>query len=225
MRARMRRPSYLSGLLLIAAVCGLVDATCYLALGSVFAEIMTGNILLLAFRLGTGHAIGDATPLRYVAAIVAFAVGALLGGLLLRGPDERLERRIGFSVELALVVLATVLAFATDTGSTGTGRDVVVSLLACAMGLQNALLRRHGVVDVATNVMTLTLAGLLSESRVVGGTGHHWARRAGSIGIFFVSAVVGAYLARFGAGPSLLLATALLAVAVAILSTTARPTG
>jgi uncharacterized membrane protein YoaK (UPF0700 family) len=49
----MRRPSYLSGLLLIAAVCGLIDAACFLALGGVFAEIMTGNILLLAFRNNT----------------------------------------------------------------------------------------------------------------------------------------------------------------------------
>lgn len=219
----MRRPPYLVGLLLIAAVCGLVDASCFLALGGVFAEIMTGNILLLAFRIGTGHPVGDATPLRYLAAIVAFAVGALLGGLLMRGSDKRLERRIGFGVELALLVLATVLAFATDAGSTGTGRDVVVAILACAMGVQNALIRKHGVVDVATNVMTLTLAGLLSESRLVGGDSPHWARRSGSIGVFFVAAILGAWLTRFGAAWGLLTATVLLAGAVAVLTTDDRP--
>lgn len=219
----MRRPSYLVGLLLIAAVCGVVDASCYLALGGVFAEIMTGNILLLAFRIGTGHPIGDATPLRYLSAIAAFAVGALLGGLLMRGSEARVERRLGFGVELGLLVLATVLAFVTDAGSTGTGRDVVVAILACAMGVQNALIRRHGVVDVATNVMTMTLAGLLSEAKAVGGTGANWARRSGSIGIFFVSAIGGAYLTRFGAGWGLLVATVLLAGAVSILTTDDRP--
>ena len=131
--------------------------------------------------------------------------------------------RIGFGVELGLLALATVLAFATDAGSTGTGRDVVVAILACAMGVQNALIRRHGVVDVATNVMTMTLAGLLSESKVVGGTGAHWARRSGSIGIFFVGAIGGAYLTRFGAGWGLLVATVLLAGAVSILITDDRP--
>lgn len=219
----MRRPPYLAGPLLIAAVCGLIDAACFLGLGGVFAEIMTGNILLLAFRIGTGHPIGAATELRYLAAIVAFAVGALAGGLLMRGPDKRLERRVGFGVELALVVAATVLAFATSAGSTGTGRDIVVAVLAGAMGLQNALLRKHGVADVATNVMTLTFTGLLSESRIVGGDGHHWARRAGSIAIFFGSAVVGAFLVRFGSGWPLAASAVLLTAAVVILTTVERP--
>lgn len=221
----MRRPPYLVGLLLIAAACGLIDASCYLALGGVFAEIMTGNILLLAFRLGTGHPIGAATPLSYLAAIAAFAVGALLGGALMGRGDTRLERRIGFGLELVLLVLATGLAFATDAGSTGTGRDVVVVILAGAMGLQNALLRKHGVVDVATNVMTLTYTGLLSDSKLVGGTGAHRARRSGSIAIFFGGAVVGAYLARFGAGWGLACATVLVAGAVAIVTTGVRPDG
>ncbi len=219
----MRRPSYLSGLLLIAAVCGLVDAACFLALGGVFAEIMTGNILLLAFRIGTGEQIGDATPLRYLAAILAFAIGALLSGLLMRGSDKKLERKIGFSAELALVVIATVLAFATDAGSVGMSRDVVVSLLACAMGIQNGLMRRHGIADVATNMMTVTFTGLISELKVVGGDNYHWLRRSGSIVIFFGGAILGAFLTRFGAGWPLLVACVLLAGALAILATSPRP--
>lgn len=219
----MRRSPYLAGLLLIAAVCGLVDAACFIGLGAVFAEIMTGNILLLAFRIGTGHPIGEATPLRYLAAILAFAIGALAGGLLMRGADTSVERRIGFGLELTLVVLATTLAFATSAGESGTGRDLVVGILAGAMGLQNALMRKHGVADVATNVMTLTFAGLLSESKLVGGSGRHWARRAGSIGIFFVSAIVGAYLIRFGAGWPLAVAAVLLAAAVVLLTTNEPP--
>lgn len=219
----MRRPSYLSGLLLIAAVCGLIDAACFLALGGVFAEIMTGNILLLAFRIGTGQQIGDATPLRYLAAILAFAIGALICGLLLRGGEKKRERRIGFSIEFAFVLLATVLAFATRAGSTGVGRDIVVSLLACAMGIQNGMMRKHGISDVATNMMTVTFTGLVSELKVVGGDNHHWPRRAGSIAIFFVGAIVGAFLTRYGAGWPLLAATVLLGIAVVVLATNERP--
>lgn len=219
----MTKPPYLAGLLLIAAVCGLVDAACFLALGGVFAEIMTGNILLLAFRFGTGHPIGDATPLRYLAAILAFAVGALLSGALMRGGDKKDERRLGFGVEFLLVAGATVLAFVTDAGSSGAGRDVVVAMLACGMGLQNGLMRKHGVVDVATNVMTVTFAGLLSESKLVGGDSHHWGRRVGSISMFFCSAVAGAFLTRFGAGWPLLVATTLLAIAIWILTINEHP--
>ena len=219
----MRRPSYLSGLLLIAAVCGLIDAACFLALGGVFAEIMTGNILLLAFRIGTGEQIGDATPMRYLGAILAFAIGALLCGLLMRGTDKKFERTIGFGIELGLVVLATVLAFVTNASSTGTGRDLVVSLLACAMGVQNGLMRKHGVVDVATNMMTVTFTGLISELKVVGGDNRHWLRRSGSIVIFFLGAILGAFLTRYGAQWPLLVASTLLAIAVAILVTSERP--
>jgi len=219
----MRKPTYLFGLLLIASVCGFVDAACFLALGGVFAEIMTGNILLLAFRVGTGEQIGDATPLRYLAAIVAFAVGALLCGVLLRGADKKLERKVGFTIELFLVALATSITFITSAGASGTNRDIVVALLACAMGIQNGLMRKHGLADVATNVMTVTFTGLLADLKLVGGDNHHWTRRVGSIGIFFLSAVCGAYLTRYGAGWPLLVATVLLGVAAVVLVTNERP--
>ena len=97
-----RRAPYLSGFFVIAAVCGLIDAACFLALGGVFAEVMTGNMALLAFNLGTGESIGGASPARYLVALGAFAVGALAGGLVQRGPAVLTERRLGFVGELVL---------------------------------------------------------------------------------------------------------------------------
>ena len=35
------------GLYLVSAVCGIIDSTCILSLGGVFAEMMTGNLLLM----------------------------------------------------------------------------------------------------------------------------------------------------------------------------------
>jgi len=51
------RVSHITGLYLIAGLCGLVDAACFLSLGQVFAEMMTGNLLLFCFYVGTGHPI------------------------------------------------------------------------------------------------------------------------------------------------------------------------
>jgi hypothetical protein len=79
---------------MISATCGLVDALCFLALGGVFAEMMTGNLLLMALSIGTGSALGQSA--RYIPAIVAFSLGALIGGRLLGGPQKLQERRIGF---------------------------------------------------------------------------------------------------------------------------------
>jgi len=33
---------------MITVICGLVDAVCFIGLGGVFAEMMTGNLLLMA---------------------------------------------------------------------------------------------------------------------------------------------------------------------------------
>src|SRR5215207_5922542 len=142
----MPRLSHLRALYLITSVCGLVDAACFLSLGGVFAEIMTGNLLFLCFSLGTGKPIEGIG--KYLLVLATFAVGAALGGRLVRGPRE--ETRIGFAVEWGLLAAALLATVAFDPGPDGLARDLVVSLLALAMGLQNALIRRHGVADLAT---------------------------------------------------------------------------
>ena len=92
------RVSHIVALYLITSVCGLVDAACFLSMGRVFAEIMTGNLLFLCFYIGTGQSIfGDA---KYLLVIAVFLLGALAGGRLLRGP--RAEVRIGFADAFAL---------------------------------------------------------------------------------------------------------------------------
>ena len=186
----MPRVSHITALYLITSVCGLVDAACFLSMGGVFAEIITGNLLFLCFFIGTGQSIfGEG---QYLLVIAAFLLGALAGGRLLRGP--RAEIRIGFVVEWVLLVLALVLALMLNPGAAGTARDVVTSLLAFSMGMQNALVRRHGVPDLATNVMTLTATALVADSAPAGGHNENWRRRFASIAIFLVSATLGAAL-------------------------------
>jgi uncharacterized membrane protein YoaK (UPF0700 family) len=186
----VRRVSHIIGLYLITSVCGLVDAACFLSMGGVFAETMTGNLLFLCFYIGTGQSIfGDA---KYFLVIAAFLLGALAGGRLLRGP--RAEIRIGFAVEWALLVVALVLTVALHPEAAGPAREIVTSLLAFAMGLQNALVRRHGVPDLATNVMTLTAMALVADSRPARGHNENWRRRFASIAIFLASATLGAAL-------------------------------
>jgi uncharacterized membrane protein YoaK (UPF0700 family) len=51
---------------MISSTCGLVDAVCFLALGGVFAEMMTGNLLLMALSIGTGRSTGHSA--RYIPA-------------------------------------------------------------------------------------------------------------------------------------------------------------
>ena len=181
---------HIAGLYLTSGVCGLVDAACYLSLGEVFAEMMTGNLLLICFYTGSGQPILEQTV--YLYALGAFALGAISGGRIVRGP--RGETRFGFKVEWALLVLALLLSMTVDPVASTAGRDAVISTLAFAMGLQNALLRKHGVPDLATNVMTLTLTAFFAETSLAGGRNERWRRRLGSVTTFMAGATLGALL-------------------------------
>lgn len=222
----MAAPSYKGGVLALTGICGLIDAATFLALGGVFAELMTGNLLLAAFEIGTGtFVLSDVAT--YGSAIAAFLCGALLGGWVSYHRDARGSRMVGYPVEYLCVVLATVLAvwlapppispMQIDSGEEFPilwQRLTIVGLLAFAMGIHNAMMRRRGVPDIATNVMTLTLTGAVSDSRLVGGPNTHWQRRLGSIAVFIVGAALGAWLLRFGVAAPLIAASVVFTAAL-----------
>jgi len=208
----MRGRSVAPGLFLITAICGIVDAACFLELGGVFAEIMTGNLMFLAFSIGRGDVVEDLTLI--LVPLAAFAIGALAGGWVLWKGHARHRLPWGFAVTAALVVLAAALAVVWQPqGDSATSR-IVVGVLALGMGLQNALMLAHGHPDVATNVMTLTMVRLLSNWSVVGGANVRWQLRLGSLGVFFVGAMAGAFLLRWGAAGPLVVAAALYLLAL-----------
>jgi len=209
-KERLNDPT--TGLYMISATCGLVDAVCFLALGGVFAEMMTGNLLLMALSIGTGSALGQSA--RYIPAIVAFSLGALIGGRLLRAPQKLQERRIGFAVEWAIIVAATVLTWITAPDAHNLAGHVVVAMLALAMGIQNAMVRVHGVPDLATNVMTVTFTGIIADSTPAGGTNRNWRRRVTSVGLFIASAALGGLLLQFGTVWPLLLTSLVFSLAM-----------
>lgn len=197
------RPEFAHGIYAITSICGLLDAASYLGLGHVFVELMTGNMLYLAFIIGSigmSHRITTTSMVSmagaYAISLVAFAAGAVAGGRFVTG--EHRGRQLGFLVEWACIVVAVLVTWTLHPGIDGATRFIVFSILAFAMGIQNALMRRWGLPDLATNVMTLTFTALLSESPLGGGRSPRWLRRSTSIGIFLVSAGIGALLVRFG---------------------------
>lgn len=212
----------LTAILMITAVCGLVDAVCFLALGGVFAELMTGNLLLIAFALGTGQPPDELG--HYLIAMGCFAIGAIWGGRLLRSRHPFSLRKgssestlHGFAVEWLLMVIAVVLAITMSPSGDDSASRLVVGVLAAAMGMQNATLRVHGLPDVATNVMTLTMTGVIADSSLAGGDNRHWRRRLGSVGTFFVAAIVGAAMLALPVWVPLAVALCLLTAALVLL--------
>ena len=208
----MHERSITPGIYLLTAVCGLIDATTFLALGNVFAEIMTGNLMFLAFEIGQGE--GQAALPVYAVPLVTFSLGAVGGGYLLRNRRFPGRRRHPFAAVALLIGLALALTLAWQPVAGSTSAMVVVGVLAFAMGIQNAAVLYHLIPDVATNVMTLTLVRLLSSLSIIGGDNERWRFRAASLATFFVSALVGAALVRFG--PAAGLAAALVVYVIAL---------
>jgi uncharacterized membrane protein YoaK (UPF0700 family) len=211
----MRSRTITPGVYLLTAVCGLIDAASFLALGGVFAEIMTGNIMFLAFQIGQGGG-WEVVP-RFLVPLAAFSTGAVGCGFLLMNPRFGERRRHAFVVVAVLVAIATLLALVWMPEPEGTQAMIIVAILAFAMGMQNAAVLYHAVPDVATNVMTLTLVRLLSNWSVVGGNNQRWQFRITSLSVFFVAALIGAALVRISAGAALVVALAVYLVALPFL--------
>jgi uncharacterized membrane protein YoaK (UPF0700 family) len=223
-RARQVEP-LLVALSLLTLVTGLVDAACYLGLGRVFTANMTGNVVLLAFGATRAQGLPVLAP---TVSLVVFLVGAAAGGRLARGlvgpagaevaaPVRRRWLTIALGAELLLVAVAGVVALGLPVGGGGARRYVVIGLLAAALGLQNATVRRLAVPDVTTTVLTMTLTGLAADSWLSGGRSPRAGRRLAAVGLMVAGALVGALLLRVDVAAPVLAAAAVIALATVAL--------
>jgi uncharacterized membrane protein YoaK (UPF0700 family) len=58
------------------------------------------------------------------------------------------------------------------------------------MGLRNAAVRKLGVADLTTTVLTLTITGLAADSRLAGGDSPRWQRRSVAIAAMLAGALM-----------------------------------
>ncbi len=193
-------------LLALTIVTGFVDAASYLALGHVFTANMTGNVVFLGFAVAgvPGLSIG-----RSGAALGAFLIGAMIGGQMaarLSAGHRRFWISLAFAIEAGLLLAATaVSAIPNDLSKDAARLYAVIGLTAVAMGLRNAVVRKLGVRDLTTTVLTMTITGLAADSSLAGGTNSGWLRRVSTIVMMFAGAGLGAWLLRYS--PALTLGT------------------
>ena len=74
--------------------------------------------------------------------------------------------------------------------------DAVIALLAFAMGVRNATIRRVAVPDLTTTVLTMTLTGLAADSQLFGGSGKGSVRRTTAVLAMLLGALAGALLLK-----------------------------
>jgi uncharacterized membrane protein YoaK (UPF0700 family) len=151
-------------MLTLTVLTGVVDAVSILSLGRVFVANMTGNVVFVGFALAGAPGFSLAASL---SALGGFLVGAAIGGIATdRTGSQRGRLVIAMAAaELALVLAAMLLAALTGPGYSGVAEDGIAALLALAMGVQNAVVRRLKVFDLTTTVLTMTLTGIAADIR------------------------------------------------------------
>jgi uncharacterized membrane protein YoaK (UPF0700 family) len=110
------------------------------------------------------------------------------------------------------------------TTATTTALAVTAAALAVGTGLQNAVVRRLGVPDLTTTVLTMTLTGIAADIRA-GKPSPAFARRVLAVVTMFLGGLIGAVLVlQVNTTAALAAATAVLAlVTFAAFGTTRQP--
>ncbi len=206
--ARSIRHPLTRTLLALTFTTGLVDAVSYLGLGHVFTANMTGNIVLLGFGIAGAGGLPVIAPL---VSLGAFLVGAAAGGVFGSRVAALQPRNLSgaLMIEALTVGIAAVLSAVFDVRASSLSGYAVIALLAFAMGVRNATVRRIGVADMTTTVLTMTLTGFAAESPAAGGSGAGSTRRVAAVLTMLTGALVGALLLRTSLFLPLLLAAAL----------------
>ncbi len=174
-RARQHRAGRWHGpvrdwrVVLLTITAGAVNAVSFLALGKVFSSVITGNMVLLGVA-ATAHSSSEA--IRSGVALAGYSAGVLVGApIAARGTDHGGTWPANVTATLAaeLCVLAAFCVGWELAG--GTPRDgaqlALLAVLAAAMGMQSAAVRRLGQMSSTylTSTLTGVLAGLVTRSK------------------------------------------------------------
>lgn len=180
-------------LLAMTAVSGIVDAVSFIALGHVFTANMTGNIVFLGFAIG---GVAGLSMWRSLLALAFFMSGAVLGGWMTRtmnpqDPGSTPVHALAVETILLWVGSAVSIGFRAPYEDNKLKIALVIALTAVAMGLRNAVVRKLGVPDLTTTVLTLTIVGFAADSSLAGGNNPRWGRRAVAILAMLTGAIAG----------------------------------
>jgi uncharacterized membrane protein YoaK (UPF0700 family) len=180
-------------LVALTFVTGMIDAISFLALGLVFAAMMTGNVLFLGFGIAGSERTSVVGPL---VAIAGFLAGGLLGGVIADRSPERPGRGLlaCLALEVALLAVATVIALAAKVQRDESVAWVIIAILAVAMGARVTAVRRIGVKELQTTVLQVTAASFQAGSTFAAAAPSHLVPRAAAVIAMFAGAIAGALL-------------------------------
>jgi uncharacterized membrane protein YoaK (UPF0700 family) len=178
---------------LLTLTTGAVDVTSFLALGNVFSSVVTGDMVLLGAAAGTGR---PELAVHSGVALAGYLAGVMAGApLAARRPQATgtwpPSVTVILAVELVILVAFSVGWELAGTHPTGGGQLALVAVLAAAMGLQAAAVRRLGQMSTTylTSTLTALVAGLVTGSKPDG-----MARSLGVLATLIIGAIAASVL-------------------------------
>lgn len=173
----------------LAVTSGAADGLGFMALGSAFTSVMTGNMVLF----GVASARGDVSGmLLTLVAIGGFVAGAALGTRIAGTPTAgdpvwppAVSRALG--VELALFTAVGIAWWAFGSDPPASAYLPLLGASAAALGLQSSAIQRFGVSGLSTTYLTGTLTTVVI--RLTSGHGFRAVRHSA---VILLGLVVGA---------------------------------
>jgi uncharacterized membrane protein YoaK (UPF0700 family) len=174
---------------------GATDVASVTRLGSVFASVMTGNLVLLG--LGVGRLSG-ALAAHAVAAVAGYLAGVAAGARLVPGgqdPEAAWHRALPAALLVEFVLLAgfTVGWELTSAAPHGAAQWALLAVASAAMGTQSAAARGFAG-RVSTTYLTGTLTGVVAAWVTPGGQARMQWRDVSLLVALAVGAAIGGLL-------------------------------
>ena len=203
---------------LLTITSGAVDAASFLALGHVFGSVITGNLVLLGVAASTGL---PALAMHSGVALAGYVAGVAIGAPLAVHRHETGETwppsvTITLLAELGVLAVFSVVWELAGAAPHGGVQLALVAILAAAMGLQAAAVRRLG--QMSTTYLTSTLTGLVA-GLVTGSKPDGMKRSLGVLAAIIAGAVVASVIVK--TGPAWLPAIVLVPLGLVIVSSVA----
>ena len=216
--SRFHVPIRDSLVVLLTLTTGAVDATSFLALGNVFASVITGNMVLLGIAAGTAR---PELAVHSGVALAGYMAGVAIGAPIARHEDSGVGTwppsvTITLVVELGVLTVFTIVWELAGAAPHGAVQLALVVVLAAAMGLQAAAVRRLG--QMSTTYLTSTLTGLVA-GLVTGSKPDGMQRSLGVLAAIVAGAIAASVLVK--TVPAWLPAMVLLPLGLTIVSSVA----
>jgi uncharacterized membrane protein YoaK (UPF0700 family) len=182
-------------LIALTLAAGAADAVSFLGLGEVFTANQTGNAVLLGLAIGQ---VEGAAAERALVSLVGFSVGAVVGAVITRGQaggGDPWPRSTSWVLAVEAAVLGAVALAWTLIGepSSAVTKDLLLAMLAAAMGLQSVAAARVGISAVSTTFVTGTLTTAIMRT-VARCFGRHRSNQAVTRGAVLLALVFAVYI-------------------------------